>query len=95
MVPPIVASVYHGGFVDLNHDLYGVIDRIALDVTLEFRSFVVNDRLCAVTQYSNLIHAPWLVRHYNVIQDRILAFFDQHVKKQLSATNRTITVCRV
>lgn len=65
----------------------GPLDRIPLDVTLEFRSFVVNDQLCAVTQYSNLVYVPLLVRHYDAIITRIHEFFNHHVKTQLSATN--------
>jgi hypothetical protein len=54
---------------------------------MEFRSFVVDDKLCAVSQYSNLIHIPQLVKHRLAIQARIQAFFDEHVRKQLSPSN--------
>lgn len=66
---------------------FAVRQWIPLDVTLEFRSFVVGDKLCAVTQYSNLIYIPALHRHITAIQTRIQSFFDTQVRKQLSANN--------
>lgn len=50
---------------------------------MEFRGFVYNNELNAVSQYDDVVYYPNVVRFKQVICTRIKAFFDQHVKEAL------------
>ena len=50
---------------------------------MEFRGFVYNNKLNAVSQYDDVVYYPNVTRHKEVICTRIKAFFEQHVKEAL------------
>lgn len=55
------------------------------DPLWEFRGFVVNNSLCACCQYQSVSYLPELLQNKEEIQTKIVAFFEQSVKTQLSA----------
>ena len=50
---------------------------------MEFRGFVYDNKLNAVSQYDDVLYYPNVVRYKEVICTRIKAFFEQHVKEAL------------
>ena len=50
---------------------------------MEFRGFVYNNQLNAVSQYDDVLYYPNVVQYREVICTRIKAFFEQHVKEAL------------
>ena len=50
---------------------------------MEFRGFVYDNKLNAVSQYDDVVYYPNVVRYKEVICTRIKAFFEQHVKEAL------------
>ncbi|XP_065886483.1 uncharacterized protein [Dysidea avara] len=50
---------------------------------MEFRGFVYNNELNAVSQYDDVVYYSNVTRHKEVICTRIKAFFEQHVKEAL------------
>ena len=60
------------------------ICRVPLDVTLEFRAFVVNGNLTAISQYSNLVYVAEVANNKENVQSAIFQFFNENVRKQLA-----------
>ena len=50
---------------------------------MEFRGFVYNNKLNAVSQYDDVVYHPNVVRYKEVICTRIKGFFENHVKEAL------------
>jgi len=50
---------------------------------MEFRGFVYNNELNAVSQYDDIVYYPNVTRHKQVICTRIKSFFEKHVKEAL------------
>ena len=50
---------------------------------MEFRGFVYNNQLNAVSQYDDVVYHPNVVRYKGVICTRIKGFFENHVKEAL------------
>ena len=50
---------------------------------MEFRGFVYNNQLNALSQYDDVVYHPNVVRYKEVICTRIKEFFDKHVKEAL------------
>lgn len=50
---------------------------------MEFRGFVYNNELNALSQYDDVVYYPNVVQYKEVICSRIKAFFEQHVKEAL------------
>eukprot|EP01126_Amoeba_proteus_P036752 TRINITY_DN3755_c0_g2_i3.p1 TRINITY_DN3755_c0_g2~~TRINITY_DN3755_c0_g2_i3.p1 ORF type:complete len:184 (+),score=37.72 TRINITY_DN3755_c0_g2_i3:691-1242(+) len=55
-----------------------------MDCIMEFRTWVVNGKTTAISQYSNLIVNPVLVENSVKIKKELLNFFTTHVKDQLA-----------
>jgi len=57
---------------------------VDIPVDMEFRGFVKNGRLTALSQYNHLAHFPRLVTHAAAIERRIRAFFDADIALRLA-----------
>ena len=60
-----------------------VIGTIPIDIDMEFRGFVYNNQLNALSQYNHFIYFQRLTEMKQEIQKRILSFFEQKVKDKL------------
>lgn len=49
---------------------------------LEFRTFVVNDAVVAITQYTSNVFIPWMAAHADAIRDAIVAYHQRVVRDQ-------------
>eukprot|EP00035_Acanthoeca_spectabilis_P035430 m.34609 g.34609 ORF g.34609 m.34609 type:complete len:198 (+) comp7344_c0_seq1:789-1382(+) len=58
---------------------------VDLEVDMEFRGFVADGVLTAISQYNHLAHFPRLAGLRDTLLDAITLFFHCHVKDQLSA----------
>ena len=56
---------------------------IPIDIDMEFRGFVYNNQLNALSQYNHFIYFQRLTEMKQEIQKRILSFFEQKVKDKL------------
>ena len=56
---------------------------IPIDVDMEFRGFVFNNSLNALSQYNHFIFFERLVQKKDILQQRILDFFDNRIKEKL------------
>jgi len=56
---------------------------VARHPSMEFRGFVYNNQLNAVSQYDDVAYYPNVVRYKEIICTKIKTFFDQHVKEAL------------
>lgn len=57
---------------------------IPIDVDMEFRGFVYEQRLTCLSQYNYLIYSPRLCQQKENILDKITSFFNQTVKPKLN-----------
>lgn len=58
---------------------------VPIDVDMEFRGFVYEQRLTCLSQYNYLIHSPRLCEQRAHILDKITSFFNQIVRVKLNA----------
>eukprot|EP01124_Arcella_intermedia_P028267 TRINITY_DN5706_c0_g1_i1.p1 TRINITY_DN5706_c0_g1~~TRINITY_DN5706_c0_g1_i1.p1 ORF type:complete len:352 (-),score=88.10 TRINITY_DN5706_c0_g1_i1:21-1076(-) len=55
-----------------------------MDCVMEFRTWVVDGKVTAITQYSSLIANPFLIENKEKVKAVLLEFFDKKVKEQLA-----------
>ena len=60
---------------------------VDIEVDMEFRGFVFNEKLNALSQYNYLIYSDNLYKNKTIIQDLILDFFNQQVSQLLSKSS--------
>ena len=60
---------------------------VDIEVDMEFRGFVFNEKLNALSQYNYLIYSDNLYKNKTIIQDLILDFFNQQVSPLLSKSS--------
>ena len=58
---------------------------IPIDIDMEFRGFVFQQRLTCLSQYNSLIYSPRLCQEKDVILEKMTSFFNQMVKPKLNA----------
>eukprot|EP01102_Stenamoeba_stenopodia_P008490 TRINITY_DN2443_c0_g1_i1.p1 TRINITY_DN2443_c0_g1~~TRINITY_DN2443_c0_g1_i1.p1 ORF type:complete len:348 (-),score=92.64 TRINITY_DN2443_c0_g1_i1:24-1067(-) len=58
---------------------------VDIDPDMEFRAFYSNGKLNAVSQYNHLCYYPRVVENKDIIQERILTFFETTVKSKLQS----------
>ncbi|KAL9644525.1 hypothetical protein ABK040_009389 [Willaertia magna] len=54
---------------------------VNFDVGLEFRSFIYNNQLCALSQYNPYVYFPHLVKHQDEILKSIQQFINDRIKE--------------
>ena len=58
-----------------------------IEVDMEFRGFVYNGNLNALSQYNFLFYSERLKIHKIVIENLIRCFYDNHVSKRLNESH--------
>jgi hypothetical protein len=56
---------------------------VTIEVDMEFRGFVFNSKLNALSQYNYLIYSKVLIENKMLIQNKILKYFDGNIKEKL------------
>eukprot|EP00299_Pterocystis_sp_00344_P007174 c2196_g1_i1.p1 GENE.c2196_g1_i1~~c2196_g1_i1.p1 ORF type:complete len:357 (-),score=78.07 c2196_g1_i1:3-1073(-) len=56
---------------------------VDIDVGMEFRCFVFDSKLTAISQYNHLCHFPFLVDNADAIKSKLLEFFESSVRQKL------------
>jgi len=56
---------------------------VPIEVTLEFRCFVIKNKLTAITQYSKMIYVSSLKENYEKISKNLIKFFNENVSNKL------------
>ncbi len=68
------------------------MDVVPANTDCEFRSFVYENQLNAVTQYDSQCYSPRLVQHADRIAQLIQDFFATHVRDQLARTHESYVI---
>jgi hypothetical protein len=59
---------------------------VSLDVSMEFRGFVKNGRLCALSQYNHLCFFPELLPRRAELESQIRMFFEEKIRSRLAVS---------